>query len=123
MNEEIKQREDFKFEVTDGGQWIAGPFDSHDDAQKWILAHRMRPKLVLPEDIRRAANHVEAAYLHRTAREDLAYLVGAAIAEERRRCLELTLSMNGGLIDAGGGLMRRPTFDYLADKIRKGSSV
>jgi hypothetical protein len=121
MNEEIKHRDDLKFEVTDGGQWVAGPFHTRDDAQTWIRAHRLRPKLVLPEDIRRAANHVEAAYLQRTAMEDLAYLVGTAIAEERRRCLELTLGMNGRLIDAGKGLMRRVTFDDLARKIRDGS--
>jgi hypothetical protein len=123
MNEEIRKRDDSKFEVTDGEQWVAGPFEIHAEADRWVRSHRPQSKVVLPDDIRRTAKSIEVAYIQRTAMEDLTYLIGAAIAEERRRCLELTLSMNGRVIDAGGGLMRRPSFDYLAEKIRGGSTI
>lgn len=121
MTEEIKRRDDHRYEVSDGGQWLAGPFNTHEDALKWIRASLGKPKLVLPDDIRRTANQIEASYIQRIAMEDLAYLIGSAIAEERRRCVELALGMKNQLIDAGGGLMRRPTFDDLADKMREGS--
>jgi hypothetical protein len=123
MNEEIRQRDDLKFEVADGEKWVAGPFHTRDDARTWISANRTRTRLVLQDDIWMTANQVEASYLQKIAMEDLAYLVGSAIAEERRRCLDLTLSMNGRLIDAGNGLLRRATFDDLAKKIREGRSI
>ena len=118
-----RQREDGKFEVTDERQFVAGPFETHDDALKWIVANRYRLKRILPEDIRKIANHIEAAYLQRRAAEDLAYLIGAAILDERQRCRELSLGMANKLIKHPGGLMRKPTFEYLADAIGRGDIV
>lgn len=120
MTQEIRRRPDLKYEVTEGGEWVAGPFDTYDEASKWASDHKLRPRLSLPEDIRRVAHSVEAAYLQRVAKEDLAYLIGTAVAEERRRCLELTLSMKNQIVDVGNGLMRRPGFEDLAAKIRQG---
>ncbi|NTG09243.1 hypothetical protein [Rhizobium rhizogenes] len=116
----IRKRNDGKFEVTDESEFVAGPFDTHDNAIRWIEANRHQTKRVLPEDIRRAANHIEAAYLQRRASEDLAYLIGAAILDERQRCRELALGMSRKLVKLSGGLMRRPTFEYLADAISRG---
>jgi hypothetical protein len=116
----IRKRNGGKFEVTDESQFVAGPFETHDDATKWIAANKYQPKIALPEDIRRIANHIEAAYLQRRASEDLAYLIGAAILDERQRCRELALGMSHKLVKLPGGLMRRPTFEHLADEISRG---
>ena len=116
----IRKRHDSKFEVTDESEFVAGPFEKHDDAVRWIEANKRRPKRTLPEDIRRIAKHIEAAYLQRRAAEDLAYLIGTAVLDERQRCRGLTLSMSKKSFSHPGGLVRKATFEDLADAISRG---
>lgn len=112
------------FEVTDDGHWKAS-FSSRGEAQAWIASqttYQQQEREILPDDIRREAKRVEGAYMQRSAKEDLTYIVGLAILAERKRCAGLARLYQSALIEKPGGLRARPTFDDLAARIMEGDS-
>jgi len=122
----IQKRTDGQFVVWLHEQVIAGPFHTADEATKWISKQPgmgLYGTKAFPDDVIRVAKNTERDYLHRVAREDLATLIARAIIDERRRCFELTLSMNWKLIDKSEGLVSRPTFNDLARSIHKGDTI